>query len=721
MLAARATRGKGASVGTKLAIVTTTLMALVSVGVYFALSSSLERTLLAAKGDSALAVSSLFAANVSAAVDFDDAEGIKESFKNLATNQDVNFAAIWSEPAAGVSGDGGVTLKGRYVRPGHPAGAQVVRLRTPHLAWGTETLALSMPVVGDGKRVIAHALIEFSLRSERGKIAATKHRILITSSAVAAALVVLLLVASRRTVLLPLQRLKASARRIEQGEAGSFDAFGDDEVGDLASALGQMANAVHEREAEIRQRNRDMRLVMDNVGQGFLRLSPAAVIAGEYSHVVEDWFGKPAPGVTFGGYLQQLDAKFVTNFQAAFEQLTDGFMPLEVALDQAPTRLNADGKTWNVEYRLLASDDQLEGLIVVITDVTVLVAKERAELAQRQVIAASTRVARDPQGFAEFLKEAEALVRAVAEPDDGAAGAGDDKVVLARSLHTLKGICSTMEVHTVAALCHELEERLLDQGDGLTLSQKLQLRSQWSSYTTGIQPVIATMDGTGIVIEQQRYQAFVSRLEAGTPHAELVQEARAWALDDAQKPLERLAQSARELAQRLGKGDLRIDVQSSNLRLPRGAFPGLWASLIHVVRNAVDHGLERPEERESVGKPAAGRLSISASVEGDAFLISVSDDGRGIDWAAVAERAKLLGLPCVTVADLERALLEPGLTTRSDATETSGRGIGTAALAEAVRSLGGRIEVDSKLGQGTTFRVRVPRARSNPSVRTALD
>jgi signal transduction histidine kinase/HAMP domain-containing protein len=711
MLAARATRGRGASVGTKLAIVTTTLMALVSVGVYFALSSSLERTLLAAKGDSALAVSSLFAANVSAAVDFDDADGIKESFKNLATNEDVNFAAIWSEPATGASAEDGATFKGRYVRPGHAGSARVVRSRTPHLAWGTETLALSMPVLGDGKRVIAHALVEFSLRSERDKIAATKRRVLSTSLAVAAALVVLLLVASRRTVLLPLQRLKASARRIEQGEAGNFDAFGDDEVGELASALGQMANAVHEREAEIRQRNRDMRLVMDNVGQGFLRLSRTAVVAGEYSHVVEEWFGKPAPGVTFDGYLSQLDPKFANNFQVAFEQLTDGFMPPEVALDQAPTRLGAGGKTWNVEYRLLTSDDELEGLIVVITDVTVLLAKERAELAQREIIAASTRVTRDPQGFAEFLKEAESLVEVVTGPDDGAAAPTDDMAVVARSLHTLKGICGTMEAHTVAGLCHELEESLLNDHGGLSLAQKQQLRSQWHGYTISIQPVVATLDGKGIVINQQRYQTFVAQLEAGRPRAELVEEARAWALDDARRPLERLAQSARELAHRLGKGDVRIDVQSSNLRLPRGAFPGLWASLVHVVRNAVDHGLERPEERESLGKPATGRLSISAFVEGDAFLITVSDDGRGIDWPAVAERARALGLPHTTVADLEKALLEPGLTTRRDATETSGRGIGTSALAETVRSLHGQIEVESKRGEGTTFRVRLPRAR----------
>jgi two-component system chemotaxis sensor kinase CheA len=142
--------------------------------------------------------------------------------------------------------------------------------------------------------------------------------------------------------------------------------------------------------------------------------------------------------------------------------------------------------------------------------------------------------------------------------------------------------------------------------------------------------------------------------------------------------------------------------------------------LVHVVRNAVDHGLEPPSERQQLGKPAAGSLTFSTLLEGDSFVLGISDDGRGVDWEAIKRRAAARGLPHETTDELERALLAAGVTTRDDATETSGRGIGTAALLDTVHSLGGRVEVRSKAGAGTTVRVILPNARIQASPLRAL-
>jgi two-component system chemotaxis sensor kinase CheA len=90
------------------------------------------------------------------------------------------------------------------------------------------------------------------------------------------------------------------------------------------------------------------------------------------------------------------------------------------------------------------------------------------------------------------------------------------------------------------------------------------------------------------------------------------------------------------------------------------------------------------------------------------LAVAISDDGRGIDWERVRQRARQLGLPTETDADLEKALFSDGLTTRNDTTEISGRGIGTAALSSSIRSLGGRIELESVAGQGTTLRCSIP-------------
>jgi len=134
------------------------------------------------------------------------------------------------------------------------------------------------------------------------------------------------------------------------------------------------------------------------------------------------------------------------------------------------------------------------------------------------------------------------------------------------------------------------------------------------------------------------------------------------------------------------------------------------------VRNAVDHGLESPDERIAAGKPEAGRLQLVARYTNDALVIEVVDDGRGIVWDRVREKAEAAGLPSATEHDLVKALFSDGVSTADEVSETSGRGVGLAAVDSVVRELGGEIAVQSELGKGTrftfTFSGRAPRRAS---------
>jgi signal transduction histidine kinase len=676
-------------------------MVLVTVGVYFALSRSLARTLLTAKEEAAKAVGQLFASNVSAAVVFEDAEQIEEALKHLGGNPDVTFAAVWSGTE-----DKLTKQLGSFARSGHRQSSRPGPGNAPRLTRAEDTLSLSIPVRDVEAKIIAHGLIEFSLANENAKIAATRQRVLWTSGSVAVAVALLLLVVSRRTVVLPLRRLQAGARQLERGDSALFDIQSGDEVGELAQALTQMAGAIRAREEEIKRRNGDMQLVMNNVGQGFLTLNAQGVMSDEYSRVVEQWFGKPEPAERFTSYLARIDKRFADHFALAFDQLMENVFPVELALDQAPKRLVHQQRTWNFEYRpILVDDGQAAGLVVVISDVTHLLEKAAAERAQQEVVLAMTRMTRDPQGFLDFLKETEALLRAIAQPEQVDASA------VFRHVHTLKGNCATMDVKSMVELCHELEERLLEPDRILSADEKTALHRCWADYIERIRPVVSSIDGQGLWLEHQRYLDFLLALESDHPRQALLEEARSWSFEDCAKPLARLAEHAQKLALRLGKGELVTKITSSGIRVPRGACGDFWAVLVHAVRNAVDHGLETPSERELAGKPATGRLELSTYWQGDHLAVTVSDDGRGIDWAAVRQHAKRLGLASETEADLERALFAQSLTTRADASETSGRGIGTAALLAKVKELGGRIEIESRSGLGTTFRFLIPKSR----------
>jgi chemotaxis protein histidine kinase CheA len=126
---------------------------------------------------------------------------------------------------------------------------------------------------------------------------------------------------------------------------------------------------------------------------------------------------------------------------------------------------------------------------------------------------------------------------------------------------------------------------------------------------------------------------------------------------------------------------------------------------LHLVRNAVDHGIEDVATRLALGKAEAGTVVLTACRDQGRLIISVGDDGKGIDWAKIKVKAVSMGLPCETREDLVEALFADGVSTREAVSETSGRGIGLAALRQVIARLGGHIDVQSTWGRGTRFEI----------------
>jgi two-component system chemotaxis sensor kinase CheA len=146
-------------------------------------------------------------------------------------------------------------------------------------------------------------------------------------------------------------------------------------------------------------------------------------------------------------------------------------------------------------------------------------------------------------------------------------------------------------------------------------------------------------------------------------------------------------------------------------------------SLIHLVRNAISHGIETPEKRQQAGKPAAGTVKLSARSEKDAVFIDISDDGKGIDAAVIRRKAVEKGLIKAEAAaqmaeeDVVALIFEPGFSSAETVTAVSGRGVGMDVVRRSLDSIGGLIEVRSTVGQGTTMSLRLP---SSMAVKGAL-
>lgn len=157
-----------------------------------------------------------------------------------------------------------------------------------------------------------------------------------------------------------------------------------------------------------------------------------------------------------------------------------------------------------------------------------------------------------------------------------------------------------------------------------------------------------------------------------------------------------------------------LEISGEDTEIDKTVIETISDPLMHIIRNCVDHGIEPSEERVEQGKPETGTIEIDAGYEGDMVVISVSDDGGGIDWKYVSEKALEKGIVSQTeleemdVDERKQLIFEPGFSTRTETTETSGRGVGMDVVKSNVLDLNGSIDVDSELGQGTTFELRLP-------------
>jgi two-component system, chemotaxis family, sensor kinase CheA len=176
---------------------------------------------------------------------------------------------------------------------------------------------------------------------------------------------------------------------------------------------------------------------------------------------------------------------------------------------------------------------------------------------------------------------------------------------------------------------------------------------------------------------------------------------------------ERLPRLVRDLSRSLGK-EVALSINGGEIELDRGILEGITEPLMHILRNAVDHGMELPHMRTAAGKTRSGLITLSLARDKDHVTIVVSDDGRGMDPALLVAKAVDKGLisagQATVMSPWEAFMLicNPGFSTADTVTGVSGRGVGMDAVKNAVRSLGGSLFIESGIGRGSSFHLKLP-------------
>ncbi|MCB1598916.1 MAG: response regulator [Xanthomonadales bacterium] len=201
------------------------------------------------------------------------------------------------------------------------------------------------------------------------------------------------------------------------------------------------------------------------------------------------------------------------------------------------------------------------------------------------------------------------------------------------------------------------------------------------------------------------------RSEQDNVHADLqtqVQRARMLPFEQISGRLQRIV---RQTARQLGR-DVELTLKGMNTLLDAELLDRIVEPLGHILRNAVDHGIEDPDERVRSGKPSAGHITIDVGIQGDMVDVRIDDDGRGLDYAGIRTKASALGLLDSeresTLAELAQLILTQGFSTREQATQVSGRGIGMDVVNQRVNELRGSLNLESQPGRGLSVRLRLP-------------
>ncbi len=501
---------------------------------------------------------------------------------------------------------------------------------------------------------------------------------------------------------------------------------------------------VEERNRQVERANDNLRQLFDNMRQGVMAFGRELTVHDRYSAQAKLIFhrdelsGQRIDELLFGdeGDWDPDKQAFAEWLSIAFTVPGDAWATVEELAPQE--RVIAAGTDQErhlaLDFRPIIENGQLVNIMALVTDQTERVrlereAKEQAEAHERELAAMQRRLSAGVQVFIKFLEDSAERIRLIREAMvNGPQHINGETVeLLFRYAHTVKGDARAFELPELERECHHVEETLNSlrgevnaNGSALLTPHTPGVLAHLETATTFLndareQLIQASPVGAAVLgqttVQRDDIQALLAIVEKVAPHLSVTSEAkdlRAIAARLASRPfgegIGRLVDGVERWAAELEKRAM-LTIEGKDILIDPDLANALNASLTHMVRNSIAHGIEDPDFRFEHGKDQCGQLRVSCIQGSQGPTIIVEDDGGGINTAKLREKADSLGIPCEPGKEAD-LIWASGISTNDNADDISGRGVGMAAVKAEMESVGYEIITETVRGKGTRFIMR---------------
>lgn len=494
-----------------------------------------------------------------------------------------------------------------------------------------------------------------------------------------------------------------------------------------------LKQAVNSRTAAIKN-------LLDNAGQGFLAFGSDLIIDSEYSSECINLFGDGFESERFSSLISKNDKELSKFIDGVFLKLLEEKDDLrrEVYISLLPDEIQLNGKCIQIQYKIINSstNSQLEKIIVILTDITQRRCLEREMEKEKLVLQMVVKVVVNYSDFNDCIEDFLSFNENKLSELLNDSSRSFENVILEvfRKIHTLKGSFASLELRNAAFKLQECEDKISEYMKDLgqksiedfrsflfelniknVLDEDLKLLKGILGDELLIKKNMVSVDREKLMEIQNKMLSLLSDKECKI----LIPEIRKLTY----KPFGTLLKSYTEyvlrLSEKVGKNIYPFETEGEDVLVDTDIFTGFARSLVHVFRNIVDHGIEYPEERIAQGKDAFGTIKCNIKSLDSSIIITISDDGCGIGIGQVTEKAVEKGiLEAGEVLKLEyedvlNLIFLDGLSTKEEANEISGRGLGLAVVKSELEKLNGTVRIETKPELGTEFIFTIPLNRDN--------